>query len=157
MLIPGHLSHLDVEPKRALPIPYVQVRLPDGTPDFTAVDGNKTLLCGLKRLCGICEKPLEYWIVFLGGPASASSRSYVDPPMHETCARFATNACPYIANSNMKRRKNPLTEAIQTPGFGLDRPAEWVLYFTRDYKMSVNGQALTFRPAPFHHLETVGS
>lgn len=154
MSIPDFLAHLDVEPRRKLPVPFSNVILPNGQPDFTTIDAGKIVACAKRRLCGVCGKALGYWVAFLGGPKSAESRAYLDPPMHEECARAAVELCPFIAMPSMARRKTPLTaDSIMPDGWSANRPEVFVLYITRQFKHRVHGDSLIFLPAPARHIE----
>ncbi|WP_149264271.1 hypothetical protein [Actinomadura sp. K4S16] len=157
MEIPQRLAHLPVCPRRNVPVPYANITTEDGQHDFTALDSAKVVRLAAERRCGICEDTLDYWIVFLGGERSAQSRAYTDPPMHEECARFAARTCPYVTRAHMSRRKTPLTPDTTVPkGFSEDKPAEFLLYFTRSYKHQVTRDGVLFRPAPAVRLERCG-
>lgn len=152
--IPDFLAHLDVEERRKLPVPFANLILDDGTPDFTTIDAAKTVRCAWERLCGVCGKEMDYWIAFLGGPKSAETRAYLDPPMHEYCARAAVVLCPFIAMPSMARRKTPLTPDSFVPEFwAANRPEAFVLYVTRNFKYRVQNDAILFIPAPATRIE----
>lgn len=154
--IPDFLSHLDVEARRKLPVPFTNIIMDDGTPDFTTIDARKTVRCATERLCGVCGKPLGYWIAFLGGPKSAETHAYVDPPMHEECARAAVKLCPFIAMPSMVRRKTPLTpDSIVPEGWADNRPEVFVLYITRQFKCRVHDDSLLFLPSPASRIEVL--
>lgn len=94
--IPEDLA--DLPTWKGLVIPYVQVVLRDGTPDFRAVHETKRVQALESRLCSICGRPLGYRIVFLAHSAhQVESRIYVEPPMHPVCADYAIAACAMIA------------------------------------------------------------
>jgi len=155
--IPDFLNHLPVEPRRKLPVPFTNIITESGEPDFTTIDAQKTVECALLRLCGVCGKKLSYWIAFLGGPQSAESRAYLDPPMHEECARAAVKLCPFIAMPSMARRKTPLTRDSTYPeGWTADRPEVFVLYITRKFKCRVpHHDSVIFLPAPASRIEVL--
>lgn len=162
--LPETMQDLPIDPKRKLPIPMMNLRPDDpndfdGEPtvaDFTAIWGPTVLRCGRERLCGICGKPLGYWIAFLGGPNSAASRAYVDPPFHPDCAEAALTLCPHIAIPHHKRApEHRMSGPTMVPeGFDSSRTEEWVMGITRDYKMDL-GRGV-FRPAPFRKLRRFG-
>lgn len=151
--IPPLPRTLEARPKdrRGLPIPLVTVVDPSsGIPDFTAVDGTRSLHAGRNRLCGLCGVPMGYWVAFLGGPGAADQRSYVDPPMHPECSAAATRLCPHIAHRRPTRSTKITANTITPPGFILDKPDTWIMGITRTYKVAVHGGSAIFRPAPFH-------
>jgi hypothetical protein len=151
--LPERLAALPVCPRRRLPVPYANVITGEGTVDFAALDSTKVQHIARHRLCGICGQPLDYWIVFLGGPRCADSRAYLDPPMHHDCARHALQLCPYLARETMQRRKTPISEATTPPGFIDDKPAAYLMYVTRSYTYTVAPDGVIFRPAPAVRIE----
>ncbi len=79
-----------------LPIPS-NVLIVDGKPDFRVIDVAKAERQAKKRLCAICNRKMGQWVCFLGGPGSMQSGAFRDGPMHEDCARYAAQVCPYLA------------------------------------------------------------
>lgn len=152
---PDFLKHLEWDAKRRIPVPYVTTRTPEGVPDFTSINEARVLRCARLRLCGICENEMGYWVAFLGGPKAAENRAYFDPPMHEECARYSVVACPYIARTEMKRRKNPLMPSVAPDGMELRRPEYYALYLTRSWRLEMRRDGLVFRPAPAIRLEVL--
>jgi len=82
---------------KGIPIPFNATYRTDGTPDFKVVNEENRWRCANERLCWICGEPLEYWIVFVGGPRSCENRLFIDGPMHEECALDAVEICPFLA------------------------------------------------------------
>jgi hypothetical protein len=66
-------------------------------PDFKTTDPRKIQRCVTERRCGICGKTMDREVVFVGGPLSMVSRIFNDPAMHEECARYAYEVCPFLA------------------------------------------------------------
>lgn len=156
--IPDFLAHLEVDPRRLLPVPVIN--LYDTGPDFTSINGPRVAELAADRACGICGKALGYWLAFLGGPRSYASRSYSDPAMHEACARFSLTACPHIRIGRARRATGThlRTNATQAPGFVLSKPDTWVLGVTRSYTTTMQpaeggGYVPVFRAAPFKRAE----
>jgi hypothetical protein len=85
---------------RGYPIPFIVLRDKAKQPHFPINDVARVVECGRKRLCGICGKRLNPKALsfVIGGPASALHErgAYLDPPMHEECARYAIRVCPYL-------------------------------------------------------------
>jgi len=104
--IPVWLKHRPVDP-RGYPIPFTAYVSPDGTPDFRVLDEEKRQDVVRRRLCGLCGFPLAYWIWFIGGDQSFSTRMFNDPAMHEECARYALEVCPFLVRPNARYRKPP--------------------------------------------------
>ena len=54
----------------------------------------------------MCGNKLKGSRWFVGGPKSAFSiiGAYYDPPMHEECAHYALQVCPYLAAPTYSRR-----------------------------------------------------
>jgi hypothetical protein len=82
---------------RGRPVPVTVLTLPDGTVDFRVTDTEAWVDVVKNRQCGICGEPLDTVVCFIGGPLSAQSRAFTDAPMHEECARYSAQACPYLA------------------------------------------------------------
>jgi hypothetical protein len=156
MNIPESLARRPVDPKRGLPIPLVsEYEGEDGSTlvDFTAVNGETALKVAAERRCGLCGEDLDYWVVFLGGPRSAASRMYVDPPMHPDCAEAALILCPHIANPKLARAaKHKAGDVITPDGFQDEKPQTWILYLTRSYESHVHKGAPLFVAAPAKQL-----
>ena len=92
--IPDFLAHL---PRFGeYPVPFTQMWI-DGKPDFRVVDPEKSLKCIQEKLCAICGVKLGEFCYFIGGPLSKQNRLFVDPPMHEQCAVFASTVCPFVS------------------------------------------------------------
>lgn len=161
MIIPPFLEHLPVDPRRNLPIPTINQY--ETGHDFTAINGQKVADLARERACGICAKPLDYWLAFIGGPLSYQSRQYVDPPMHPACAEFSLTACPHITIGRARRATgNHLMADATTPeGFQLDKPDTWVMGITRSYTTTNHpaqggGFTTLFRAAPFKSAKAFG-
>lgn len=143
----NRLARRPIDPAKGLPIPFA-AETAEGTADFSAIQGAKTLACATRRLCGVCGEKLDYWIVFLGGPQAAVALTYTDPPMHEACAEASTVLCPHIAHKKPQRsRKLPKRDDVVTPaGFVEEKPPGYVMVFTRDFTYRIFEQgALIYR------------
>lgn len=128
MELPECLRDLPVDPKRKLPIPFMNQR-EDGTWNFLAIHFPTLLRCIRESLCGVCGKPLGYASAFVGGPLSAQSRVYSDPAFHPECAKAAMRLCPHILIGRMKRASEERIgeDATHHHLATLDKPAEWVI------------------------------
>lgn len=91
---------------RGFPVPINVYVDGDGRPHFTVNLEGKRVKCLMDDLCSICGKSLLRGRWFVGGPASAfhPQGAYNDPPMHDECAHYALQVCPWLAAPNYARR-----------------------------------------------------
>lgn len=68
----------------------------DGIPDFKVVHENNRRICMRDNLCALCGQGLLTPMVFIGGTKSVENRLFVDGPMHQECAEYATKVCPFL-------------------------------------------------------------
>jgi hypothetical protein len=156
--VPKFLAHLPTE--RGMPVPFTNQH-PDFewetltemgvTSRFAVMSVIQQIRCARERLCGICGQKLSYWIAFVGGPLSSESRAYVDPPMHEECAEFVMQTCPYVAHSATKRNPQLDEEDLTPQGFDAGQPAHWVVGVTRSYDWRLSAKGATFIAGAWHH------
>lgn len=78
------------------PIPFVTARI-NGKPDFRVHNDERRKLIGKRKLCQLCGYPLGGDIVFAGSRSSIRRHTYGEPPMHEECAQWAVEVCPWLA------------------------------------------------------------
>lgn len=126
------LAKRPLDPKRQLPVPFMQAVGPDGLADFTMIDGGKVIQSGQQRICGLCGKPLGLYVAFLGGPVSAQTHEYSDPPMHPDCADDATRLCPHLARQRVPRREST---GVMPEGFAEEKPEGIVMLVVSDYTL----------------------
>jgi hypothetical protein len=146
--LPPNLRERPLDHRRKVPVPWMNEE-PDGTPNFVLINEHIVRECGEKRLCGICGKPLDYWIAFVGGPISFANRAYSDPPFHRECARTAMTLCPHISRKVHRRvpdEKLP-PMAYKSDGSVEEKPEFWVIGITRDFTMIPWGRGVLFRAA----------
>jgi hypothetical protein len=96
--LPPRMRHLPLDP-RGLPIFAMAYRDPDGRAHFTVNDEHIRQRLIRLDLCSICGQPLFRFRWFVGGDRSAFDPrgAYIDPPMHDECAHYALQVCPYLA------------------------------------------------------------
>ena len=103
--IPERMQHLKLD-RRGYPVPVAVYHDSDGRPHFTINDEaqRQRLIAGDR--CPICGGKLLRGRWFVGGPQSAFHvhGAYIDPPMHNECAHYALQVCPYLAAPNYDRR-----------------------------------------------------
>ena len=143
--IPEKMKDLPRDERRKVPVPLMNEE-PDGTPNFIVVNNDTVIGCGKDRCCGICGKPLDYWIAFVGGPISARNGAYTDPPFHRECAQAAMHFCPHL--NRRQHRRSPDEKmpegSWKSEGAVEDKPAQWIIGLTRDYKMIPWGRGVLF-------------
>ncbi|MFL1449265.1 hypothetical protein ACI77O_12790 [Pseudomonas tritici] len=91
---------------RGYPIFFTAFVGSDGKPNFRIQDPYKWQVATERSLCGICGQKLGKRFAFVGGPKSMKSRYFTDAPMHESCAIYALQACPFIAMPRMAYLKH---------------------------------------------------
>ena len=94
--IPDFLMHL--ETYHGLPVPFIQAVF-NGVPDFRAIDPDKVVRCVNEKLCAVCGRRLGEYCFFIGGPLSKENHFFSDPAMHEKCANFAAQTCPFVSGN----------------------------------------------------------
>lgn len=146
------LAELEWDVRRKVPIPYMN-RTETDEVNFTAISYPKVIECGRDHLCGICHKPLTYWIAFVGGPLSLQNRVYSDPPFHKECAVAAMTYCPHIRVRNHRRtpdEKQP-DDFWAAPEAVFEKPDSWIIALARGYKMFAHAGGLLFQPDTIKH------
>jgi hypothetical protein len=91
---------------RGYPIPWIVYVEPSGKPQFTINDPSKVEDCIRKRLCGLCGKRIVGSFWFIGGMRCFTHEhgAFIDPPMHEHCARYAIRVCPFLGAPSYGKR-----------------------------------------------------
>jgi hypothetical protein len=82
--LPASLAARPRDPRRALPIPPVNVHCDPDTGedivDFTNINTTISTDVAADRRCSLCGAEMGYWVAFLGGPRAAALMRYTDPP-----------------------------------------------------------------------------
>jgi hypothetical protein len=151
--LPEKMKHLARDERRKVPIPVMNVN-PVGEVNFAVVSNEKVIQCGRDRECGICGKPLDYWIAFVGGPISAKNGAYSDPPFHKECAMAAMQFCPHLARKVHRRTADEKMPdgSWKSEGAVEDKPAQWIIGLTRDYTMLPWGKGVLFKCNVRHRI-----
>jgi hypothetical protein len=92
--IPKHLQGRPLW--KGLPIPYIALIRPDGTPDFRVTDEKARREVMLSCSCQLCGKRLGKWVFFVGGTEAAKANAYFEPAAHLDCVIYAMQVCPFI-------------------------------------------------------------
>jgi len=111
MDIPDFLSHLKVF--AGYPVPFVQMWI-DGKPDFRVIDPDRAEECLRDELCAICGKRLGWWCCLIGGKLCEENHLFLDAPMHEECARFASRTCPFVSGKKDDYSQRPVDATVTT-------------------------------------------
>lgn len=161
--IPEQMKHLPLD-HRGYPIFYIALRTPDGKAIFTANDVRRQYEVALHDLCEICGRILHYERWFIGGPLSAfhEQGSYIDAPMHEECAHYSLNVCPWLAAPNYGKsiaqlQVDRIPDAVSVDhtmsGQEDKRPALFVAVACKGQDLSIS-DAIYFRPhRPYAKIE----
>ena len=146
---------------RGYPVPYLVQRDRAGRPHFTISSSQRVTEVATRKKCGLCGKSLDLGAWFVGGPRSFlhPRGAFSDPAMHEDCARYALQICPWLAAPNYARRIEdrtlrgvPLQDADTVTINDLvlvERPALFGLGFTAGYRFDQG----TFKATGWSHLE----
>lgn len=135
--IPYLLSLLPRD-SRGWPITYTSLKLPDGRYDFTTSDPLKWAIVAACRCCALCGIVLKREIWFIGGPKSMRNRFFFDLAMHEECARYALQVCPYLAMPKYlgaKKRLTPADMRVELVSSDKTKPVKFGLAKTNGYKL----------------------
>lgn len=153
--LPPKMRHLLID-KRGYPVPFF-VAMIDGEPDHRIVDPQAMQHCVRHGRCWLCGHPLGTFRSFVVGPMCAINRVSGEPPSHLECARYAVQACPFMARPHARRREAglPDTDLKQPAGIHLERnPGVVLIWTTRAplHRFKAPGGAL-FRMGPAESME----
>jgi hypothetical protein len=103
--IPKRMAHLDRD-ERGYLIPVMVFRDNAGRPHFTINNEATRFMLLMNEQCSICGQKLLRVRWFVGGPLSAFHEhgTYMDPPLHRECMRYALQVCPYLALPSYAKR-----------------------------------------------------
>lgn len=132
--------------KRGYPVPWFAARL-NGEPDFRLFDPSKLARASKERRCWVCGEPLSAFNYFVISILDAVNRVSMEPPMHEDCAVFSAQACPFLTRAEMHRRTAGLPEdTYEVAGVVLDRnPGVILVWATRAYSVIPVAKGLMFK------------
>jgi hypothetical protein len=97
------MRHLPID-ERGYPVPWFVAWLPDGKPEFRAMDRTKWFRAIREKLCWVCGGKLGVNVCFVAGPMCGINRTSSEPPSHLECARYSSRNCPFLNNPRMVRR-----------------------------------------------------
>ncbi len=121
--------------ERGYPIFFTALVSPDGKPNYRAQDSAKCSLALREGLCGMCGQKLGKQFAFVGGPISIKNRLFADLPMHESCAVYAMQACPFIAAPKFAYLSSEATGLSVNPLVSDARPERFGIGITNKMKL----------------------
>ena len=91
------------------PVPFTAGTHADGQPDFKTADKGLIMWCNARNLCGVCGHNLNVKkdIAWIAGPhpkdkLTSGDTWFLDPPMHENCARYSLEYCPHLSGERIR-------------------------------------------------------
>lgn len=143
---PPFLQHL--RQHKRMPVPYF-VAYVGQDPDFRLHDAKKQHACLSHRKCAICGKPLPAEAFLISGPLGLKNRVSSDTWMHQACAQFSLDNCPYLSRQHTDRREaGLLSHTLQADYHAPNKPAEVYLIRTDKYQVlrTSQGPLINYRP-----------
>jgi len=114
-----------------------------GIPQFLTPDERRRLFCAENRLCQMCGQPLDSEIVSIAGEDVLTSavKKFEEPFMHEECAHYAAQVCPFLAHARFTEyvKKLPTRQGttVSRADEPRERPEKMIFYVTDDYEYKV--------------------
>lgn len=138
--MPGRIRNLPVHPQLRLPVPWFCSQDPL---DFRVIRPGGFATAHKRGLCWICggtRYPKRQ--AFAVGPMCVVTGTSSEPPSHPECARFAVQACPFLANPRMRRNTKDLpADTQESAGFSIDRnPGVGAILITDGYQLFGDGR-----------------
>jgi len=138
-----------------LAIPWITARDDSGKPIFSGNIELRRIQAIREQLCSQCGQKLEYWIIFIGDDESVKRRIFFEPGMHQECAEYAAQTCPYLANPAYKQPEHAKVERVSdrvmapwgTRSLPMAEAGSW-LYRTRGYKILQEGPKVEVKAQP---------
>lgn len=152
--LPQKMHRLPID-KRGFPVPFF-VAIVNGEPDHRIVEPRAMMHCIEQGLCWICGGQLSVYKSFVIGPMCAINRINSEPPSHRDCARYAVEACPFMARPHAKRREAgmPDQSLSQPAGIHLERnPGVALIWTTRSFKPFSAPGGVLFDLGPAESME----
>lgn len=121
--------------KAGYPVPWFAYVDDHGVPDFRVVRAHGIPDAVRFELCWICGKQRGRHAAFVLGPMCGVNRVSAEPPSHLECARYAAQACPFLATPSMHRRERGIEEHLPPAGLMLERnPGVALVWSSRTWK-----------------------
>jgi len=141
--VPDQMSHLPIDPKRGLPIPWF-VPIVNGVPNWLAASGEKQWNCAAGRKCWVCGQPaLARPMFFVGGPLVLCNGVTSEGWCHQACAEYSVQACPYLANPAHGR--GVVDGAVIPDGYVPDHPHAVCVIAVQSVGVAINDGGLLWQ------------
>jgi len=112
----------------------------------------------LKKLCAICGRTLGEFCWFIGGKGCKEGHVFLDAPVHEQCAVFASKTCPFVSGQRKEYSNRPLdTSKVRTEKWASAKPAKMFLFKTRTKKVenARDGESLLLQAGPWSKVTRI--
>ena len=136
---------------RGLPIPYATPTDEEGVPQFRANNEMLRIKCIRERICAMCGYAIGTWVAFIGSDEELENGVFHEPPMHQDCAEYSRNVCPYLASPKYVVKPQtafPGERTVTIFSESTPRQPGMVLYITGEYRAVMYAGALQSRVAP---------
>lgn len=151
-MIPDRLRDRPLD-ARGRVIPWMAPISDDGTVSFGKNQERLRRRAIEEHRCGQCGQPNDYWLWFIGDDVLPEVLEFFEPAMHEECARYAINVCPFLGHENyqVRGRSNamytvdsttvidgaPMAVLFNPYPMDDERPPRMSLIKTRNYKIVI--------------------
>ncbi|MFJ4790991.1 cell envelope biogenesis protein OmpA [Streptomyces sp. NPDC088794] len=90
-----------------LVVPYVTL-IHDGRAAFGVLDADKAITAFRRRLCQICQHPLDERCFLLVRPADVLRGCAPEPALHPECLSYTSAHCPMLNGTATHYRRSPI-------------------------------------------------
>lgn len=143
--IPPRLLGLPVS--RGYPVPWFVAQLADGSYDFRVADGRKIRAAVEYQRCYVCGHHRGAHMAFTIGPMCAVNRIAPEPPSHVECAQWSAVACPFLNQTEQRRRTGGMPDGATMPAGEMiaRQPGVVLVWVTKSYQLVRDGDGILFR------------
>ncbi|MGW7570758.1 hypothetical protein ACWGJV_31360 [Streptomyces tendae] len=118
--IPQRCAHRPLS--GSLVVPYATL-IHDGDAAFGVLDADKAINAFRRRLCQICEHPLDERCFLLVRPADVIKGCSPEPALHPECLPYTADHCPMLNGTVTHYRRSPVLASHPPDGRVPIRPA----------------------------------
>lgn len=126
--------------ERGYPIPWFVE--PADPVDFRVMRANALVESVRRACCWICGGPIGAYKAFPLGPLCVVQRFTSEGACHRSCAEWAIQVCPFMANPSFSRSARDLPGNVKRWEAKLDNPGTYAIWITK----SPRGGRLCFKP-----------
>lgn len=105
--------------QRGYPILATVARRRTGVATFSIIDEHRRFILGVFDWCGVCGLPFQSGdlrCTVLADDEAGDNEVYVtEPPVHEICALYSMQICPYLLTSGATIRRGPASGTVRGP------------------------------------------